>query len=111
MFINDVLFFEGVSDSLCNFGAPDLSNKEEVFDRGTVPVNNFLLTGTVSNSSLTQVAILQTTGSPPGTGFPSTSGQNSGNSGASLRGTLSGWGNLFETLTISGFQSQLIRNY
>ena len=47
MFINDVLFFEGVSDSLCNFGAPDLSNKEEVFDRDTVPVDNFLLTGTV----------------------------------------------------------------
>ena len=38
-----------------------------------------------SDSSLTKVPSLQTTGSPQGTGFPSTSGQNSGTFGAALR--------------------------
>ena len=45
-----------------------------------------------SDSSLTKVPSLQTTGSPQGTGFPSTSGQNSGTFGAALRGALRVWG-------------------
>ena len=61
-----------------------------------------------SDSSLSKVLILQTTGSPQGTGFPSTSGQNFGIFGAALWGALRGWGKLFET-TFLWFQS--IRNY
>ena len=44
---------------------------------------------------------LQTTGSPQGTGFPLTSGQNSGTFGAALRGALSGLGNFFKTSTLN----------
>ena len=42
--------------------------------------------------------------------FPSTSGQNSGTFGAALTGALWVCGNLFETLTFSGFRSQSIWN-
>ena len=52
-----------------------------------------------SDSSLTKVPNLQTTGSPQGTGFPSTSGQISGTFGAALRGALMGLGNFFKTST------------
>ena len=50
-----------------------------------------------SDSSLTKVPSLKTTGSPQGTGFPSTSGQNSGTFGTALRGALRGLGNFFKT--------------
>ena len=46
-----------------------------------------------------KVAILHTTGSPQGTGFPSTSGLNSGTFGAAIRKALKGLGNFVETLT------------
>ena len=46
---------------------------------------------------LTKVPSLQTTGSPQGTGFPRTSGQNSGTFGPSLRVAFRGLGNFFET--------------
>ena len=49
-----------------------------------------------SDSSLTKVPSLQTTGSPQGTGFPSTSGQNSGTFGTALRGTSRLLGYFFE---------------
>ena len=40
------------------------------------------------------LALLQTAGSPQETGFPSTSGQNSGTFGATIRWALRGWGKL-----------------
>ena len=52
-----------------------------------------------SDSSLTKVPSLQTTGSPQGTGFPSTSGKNSGTFGAALRGALRELGNFLKTST------------
>ena len=62
-----------------------------------------------SDSSLTKVPSLQTTGSPQGTGFPSTSGQKYGIFGAALRGALRGLGNFFKLKLFSEFRS--IRNY
>ena len=53
-----------------------------------------------SDSSITKVVILKTTGSPQGTGFPSTSGQKSGTFGPTLRGALRRLGKLLETLTV-----------
>ena len=40
---------------------------------------------------MAKVALLQGTGSPHWTGFPTTYGQNSGTFGAALWGTLRGW--------------------
>ena len=53
-----------------------------------------------SDSSLTKVLILQTTGSPQGTRFRSTSGQNAGTSGAALRGALRVLVNFFVKLKL-----------
>ena len=47
---------------------------------------------------MAKLAILQITGSPQGSGFPSTSGQNSGNFGATLSGTSRVLGYFLENL-------------